>query len=141
LEYYAIVDLAASAPGQILLRQIEPDRMRAELIAFHALIENSSPQWNRHTDEHPVKLIGRHVLPVPLAMFRAGFDPGELVHTFDDCFWEVRLPDADSILARLDDAFPCGATCRWVSEETVDDASAVDFVLLHGEACEEADGD
>jgi len=142
MESYAIIDLAASAPNHVVLRQIEPDRMRAEMVAFIAIIENTAPMWNRKTDEHPMALVGRYVLPVPLSFLKAGFDPGEVAHAFADIYWEVRVADNDAIIARLEDTFSCGPSCRWRPEVYVpDDGSVVDFVLVHAADCEEASDD
>jgi hypothetical protein len=138
---YNVTAIAASDPNQVVLYRLSPDRCRAELIALHVLITDAAPRYNRRTDEHPITLIRSLLLPVPLSAYRAGFDPGGLVHSFDDTFWECRLADVAATVARLDDVLPCSPVCRWTTEESTDDGTAVDFVRWHGEGCPESEED
>jgi len=124
---YGLVGIAASAPDHTVLYECGPDRMRAELIALHVVIEEAR--------------VRQHLLPVPLSKYRAGFDAGELIALFDDRFWEIRLPDTEAMLARIADVRPCGPDCQWVTEQANGDASALDFVLEHGDACPESESD
>lgn len=139
---YRLVGIAASQPNSVLLREIEPDIFRAELIAIHVIVEDSARQYDRRAEEHRSILVRQLLLPVPLSKYRAGLDVGELANMLDDAFWEVRLADSDAILARLADVFPCGPACRWVTVTEADgDGSTLDFVLDHGDACPETDDD
>jgi hypothetical protein len=137
VESYAITALAAAGPNQVVLYEVAGDRFRMEPIALHVLVEHRATSWDRRTDEHPYGAIRRLLLPVPLSVYGAGFDCGELAYRLSDRFWECRVADVDSTLARLADLYPCGPGCGWTTEETTDDGTARDFLLLHGPDCEE----
>ena len=123
-QVYTATAIAAADPGSCVLYEVEPDqRFRAELIALHVLMVDPA------ADPGPL------ILPVPLSMYRAGLDLGELAHLLDDQLWEVRLADTEAMLARLDEIRPCGRSCTWTTEETTDDAGSLDFVMAHGADC------
>lgn len=138
-ESYRICGIAAAQPNQVLLYEVEPDRFRAELIAVHVVIEETSPQYDRRAEEHRPVFIRQPIIPVPMSKYRAGLDVGEVVSALDDTFWEVRVADSDAILARLADVMACGLTCRWSVETDADDGGTLDFVLSHGPDCEETE--
>lgn len=134
---YRICGIAAALPNHVVLYEVEPDRMRAELIALHVVIEETAPQYDRRAEEHRPVFIRQPLVPVPLSKYRAGLDVGEVVNALDDAFWEVRLADSEAILARLADVMACGPACRWSVEADADDGGTLDFLLSHGPGCEE----
>jgi hypothetical protein len=119
--------IAASDPSCHILHHDpnrDPDWARLEPVSVHIAVEIDGQAL---------------MLPVPLSMYSNSYNIGDLVELLKGgMFWEIRSGDTNSARARLGEAFPCGIDCRWTTEES-DTVSAVDYVLDHGDGCEDSD--